>query len=195
MTIDIIEDAATNKVLVETQFQRFVEARALLGRPKKAKITHTSTPENIIDLVSMASPPSPTKVTEEKIPEQQSINQLNLYKSAMSEAVKEKFDRDRDLQDYIEKFPTIFTQVQKLSTKSPLFEVGGYPLPVPQTGQIPHKPNIFATITSTFEKNPEKEAEVAGCWTSTIPLTVPEPHLPATDPTRGEEEENIEDIN
>ena len=44
----------------------------------------------------------------------------------MSEAVKEKFDKDRDLQDYIEKFPAIFTQVQKLSTKSPLFKVGGY---------------------------------------------------------------------
>ena len=67
--IDIIEDAAANKVPVETQLQRFVEAGALPGRPKKAKITHTSTPENVVDLVSMPPPPSPTKVTEEKIPE------------------------------------------------------------------------------------------------------------------------------
>ena len=69
MAIDIIEDAAANKVLVETQFQRFVEAGALPGRPKKAKITHTSTPENVVDLVSTPPPPSPKKVTEEQVPE------------------------------------------------------------------------------------------------------------------------------
>ena len=97
MTIDIIEDAAANKVPVETQFQIFVEVGALLGQPNKAKITHMSTPENVIDLVSTPPPPSPTKVTEEQIPEQQLISPLNLCKSAMSEAVKEKFDRDRDL--------------------------------------------------------------------------------------------------
>ena len=56
-----------------------------------------STPENVVDLVSTPPPPSPTKVTEEKIPEQQSISPLDLCKSAMSEAVKEKFDKDRDL--------------------------------------------------------------------------------------------------
>ena len=106
----------------------------------------------------------------------------------MSEAVKENFDRDRDLQAYIEKLHAIFTQVHKLSTKSPLFEVGGYPLPVPQTSQLPHKSNIFATITSTFERNPDKEAEVARHRTLAINLTVPKPHLPAIDPIGGEEE-------
>ena len=44
----------------------------------------------------------------------------------MLEAVKEKFDKDRDLQAFIEKLPEIFASIQKLSTKSPLFEVGGY---------------------------------------------------------------------
>ena len=96
-TIDIIEDATANKVPVETQFQRFVEAGALPGRPKKAKITHTSTPENIVDLMSTPPPPSPTKVIEELVPEQLLVSLLDLCKSAMSEAVKEKFDRDRDL--------------------------------------------------------------------------------------------------
>ena len=109
MAIDIIEDAATNKVPVETQFQRFVEAGALPGRPKKAKITHMSMPENIVDLVSTPPPPSLTKVTEEQVPKQHSVSPLDLCKSAMSEAVKEKFDRERDLQAYIEKLPAIFT--------------------------------------------------------------------------------------
>ena len=68
-TIDIIEDATSNKVPMETQFQIFVEAGALPGRPKKSKITHTSMPENVVDLVSMPPPPYPTKVTEEKVPE------------------------------------------------------------------------------------------------------------------------------
>ena len=40
--LDIIEDAAANKVLVETQFQRFVEVGALLGCPKKTNITQTT---------------------------------------------------------------------------------------------------------------------------------------------------------
>ena len=83
-------------------------------------------PENIADLVSTPPPPSLTKVTEEQVPKQHSISPLDLCKNAMSEAVKEKFDKERDLQAFIEKLPEIFTSVQKLSTKSPLFEVGGY---------------------------------------------------------------------
>ena len=51
--LDIVEDARANKVTVETQFQRFIDAGAPEGRPKKAK-TH-STPENIVDLVSVIS--------------------------------------------------------------------------------------------------------------------------------------------
>ena len=74
----------------------------------------------------MPPPPSLTKVTEEQVPKQHSVIPLDLCKSAMSEAVKAKFDKDRDLQAFIEKLPEIFTSVQKLSTKSPLFEVGGY---------------------------------------------------------------------
>ena len=88
ISLNIIEDAAANKVPVETQFQKFVKAGAQQRQPKKAKITHTSTPENIVDLVSTPPPPSPTKVTEEKIPEQISIIPLDLCKSVMPEAVK-----------------------------------------------------------------------------------------------------------
>ena len=78
-----------------------------------------------MDLVSTPPPLSPKKITEELIPQQLSISPLDLCKNSMSEAMKEKYDRDRDLQAYIEKLPEIFTTVQKLSTKSPLFETGG----------------------------------------------------------------------
>ena len=81
--------------------------------------------ENVVDLVSTPPPPSPTKVTKELVLEQLSIIPLDLCKSVMSEAVKEKFDRDRYLHAFIEKLPDIFTSVQKLSTKAPLFEAGG----------------------------------------------------------------------
>ena len=82
--------------------------------------------ENIIDLMSTPPPPYLTKVTEEQVPEQHSISPLNLWKNSMSKAVKEKFDKEKYLQAFIEKLPKISTSVQKLSTKSPLFKVGGY---------------------------------------------------------------------
>ena len=62
MALDIIENAVANKVLVETQFQRFVDAGAQEGRPKKAKIA--TMPENVVDLMSMPPPPSPMKITK-----------------------------------------------------------------------------------------------------------------------------------
>ena len=65
-TLDIIEDAAANKVPVKTQLQRFVDAGAQAGRLKKEKTT--TMPENIVDLVSMPPPPSPMKITEEPAP-------------------------------------------------------------------------------------------------------------------------------
>ena len=54
--VDIIEDAVANKVLVETQFQKFVDVGARQGRPKKEKSTHTSMAKNIVDLVSTPPP-------------------------------------------------------------------------------------------------------------------------------------------
>ena len=59
-TADIIEDATTNKVLVETQFKRFVDAGSKQGRLKKVKTTTISVDENIVDLVSTPLPPYPT---------------------------------------------------------------------------------------------------------------------------------------
>ena len=66
--LNIIEYAATNKVPVETQFQKFAEAGAQPGRPKKAKSAHTLTTENVVDLMSTPLPPSPTKIIEVLIP-------------------------------------------------------------------------------------------------------------------------------
>ena len=62
--VDIVEDANTNKIPVETQFQRFLAAGAPEGRPKKGKIT--STLEDIVDLVSTPPPPSPTKIVKDQ---------------------------------------------------------------------------------------------------------------------------------
>ena len=98
----------------------------------------------------------------------------------MLEAVKEKFDKNRYLQEFIEKLLEIFTSVQKLSTKSPLFEVGGY-----QPGNELQS-RTFATITSTFERNPNKEAKVTAHHTATITLTGHQTNLPAAALTREE---------
>ena len=72
----------------------------------------------------------------------------------MSEAMKAKFDKDRDLQAFIEKLPEIFTSTHKISTKEPLFEVSGY-----QPGHEAQS-RTFTIITLTFERNLDKEAEV-----------------------------------
>ena len=83
MACDIIEDAAKNKIPIETQFHRFVEAGAQQGRPKKAKSTNTSTAENVVDLMSTPPPPSPTKITQEIIPEPYSISLLTPKKCSL----------------------------------------------------------------------------------------------------------------
>ena len=54
--VDVVEDACANKVSVEVQFQRYLDARAPEGRPKKEKMAPT--PENVVDLVS-TPPPHP----------------------------------------------------------------------------------------------------------------------------------------
>ena len=51
--VDIVEDARANKVSVEVQFQRYVDAGAPEGRLKKAKTGPTA--ENVVDL--MWTPP------------------------------------------------------------------------------------------------------------------------------------------
>ena len=63
MAVDIVEDARANKVSVETQFQRYIEAGTPEARPKKSKTQQT--PENVVDLMSTPPPPSPTPVVEE----------------------------------------------------------------------------------------------------------------------------------
>ena len=106
MALDIIEDAAANKVPVETQFQWFLEAGAPEGRPKKAKTT--TIPEDIIDLVSTPPPPSPTPVVKEKELTQQLVSPIDLYKNKISELVKEKFNKDTELKAFIEMLPELF---------------------------------------------------------------------------------------
>ena len=137
-------------------------------------------PKNVVDLVSTPPPPSMTKVIEEIVTKQLSVIPLDLCKSAMSEAVKAMFDKDRDLQAFIEKLLEIFKSTHNISTKSPLFEVGGY-----QPGHESQS-RTFATITSNFKRNPNKEAEVVARRTSTITLTIPKADLPATASTGGE---------
>ena len=122
--VDIIKDAVANKISVEAQFQKFVEVGAQQGRPKKEKITNTSTTKNVFDLVSTPPPLSLTKITQETIPEPPSISPIDICKNAMLETLKEKFNRDRDLHAYIEKLPKLLTSVnQKITTKAPLFEL------------------------------------------------------------------------
>ena len=75
-----------------------------------------TTPENVVDLVLTPPPRSPKKITKEQVPPQQSVSPLDLYKSAMSETVKAKFDKDNDLQAFFETLPALFKSAQNIST-------------------------------------------------------------------------------
>ena len=123
--INIIEDATTNKVLVETQFRRFVKAGAKQGRSKKVKSTNTSTTGNIVDLVSTPPPPYPTQITQEYNPQVPTISPVNICKNAMPKTLKRRFDQDGDFQAYIENLLKLLTPIQRITTKCPLIEVSG----------------------------------------------------------------------
>ena len=120
--IDIIEDVIANKVSVETQFKRFVNAGAKQGTPKKVKIATTSVDENIVDLVSTPPPPSPTQITQEDSPPIATISPIDICKNAMPETLKEQFNQNDDFQEYIETLHELLTSVQKITTKFPLIE-------------------------------------------------------------------------
>ena len=121
-TVDIIADATTNKVLVETQLKRFIDAGAKQRRPKKVKTATTSVDENIVDLVSTPPLPSPTQITQEDIPQSLTSSPVDICKNAMLETLKERLNHDGDFQAYIEKLPKLFTSAQKITTKCPLIE-------------------------------------------------------------------------
>ena len=113
----------------------------------------------------------------------------------MLETVKENFDRDKDLQEYIEKLPELLMSVQKLTTKAPLFEASGSRLTAPQPGQILQRLRTFAIVNSTFERNPDKEVEVVASRTTSIIPTDLEPNPPSNEPTGDEEGEDMDEIN
>ena len=151
--------------------------------------------KNVIDLVSTPTPPSLTKIIQEALPAPPSTSPVDICKNAMSETLKERFDQDKDFQEYIEKLPELLTSVQKITTKCPLFEASGSRLPAPQPGQVPQRPRTVVVISSTFQRNPENQAEVvASRTTSLIPMNL-EPLPPVSEPTRNEEEENMEETN
>ena len=136
MALDIIKDATANKVPVETQFKRFVDAGAQASRPKKEKTT--TTPENVVDLVSTPPPTSPTQIIEEQAPAQQSVSPLDLYKSVILETVKAKFDKDIELKAFFETLPELFQSAQKISTQAPLYTSSRT------------RATVFAHMASTF---------------------------------------------
>ena len=107
--VDIIEYAAVNKITVETQFKRFVDAGVKQGRPKKVKTTNPSVDENIVDLVSTPPLPSPTQITQEDIPQLTTFSPVDICKNAMSETLKERLHHDDEFEAFIEKLLELFT--------------------------------------------------------------------------------------
>ena len=89
----------------------------------------------------------------------------------------------------------LLTSVQKLSTKAPLFEFGGSRIPTPQLGQVLQRLRIVAVISLTFQRNPDKQAEVVASWTTSLIPTNTEPNPAANELIGDEEGENMDEIN
>ena len=108
-------DVAKNKVFVEEQFKRFVEEETKQVKSKKVKLINPLAVETI-DLASTPLPPSPTQIIQEDMLVFTNISLTNLCKSAMSETLKEKVDKDVDLQQFINKLPNLFLKAQQITT-------------------------------------------------------------------------------
>ena len=142
------------KYHLKLKFQWFIEAGSPEGRPKKAKTM--TTPENIVDLVSTPPPPSSTPVVEEQAPAQKSVIPLDLYKRAIPESVKEKFDKNTELKYFFQMLPKLFQSAQKIHTRAPLY-----------VGSSNH-PTVYAHMTSTFTRQTDQEGDVIGETQSTM---------------------------
>ena len=91
-TINILEDAAINKVSVETQFKQFVESGAKKGRLKKVR--NATQPEiNPIDLNPDSAIPSPTRITLDS-----TMTISPIYNEIIPGTLKEKIDKYVELQ-------------------------------------------------------------------------------------------------
>ena len=116
--IDIVEDARANKVSVEVQFQRYLEAGAPEGRPKKAKTQTTS--KNVVDLVLTPPPPSPLPVIEEQAPAEGLGSPSEEYERAIPEALRARVSQDAELKYFFATLPSLFKSSQKIKTTTPL---------------------------------------------------------------------------
>ena len=114
--IDILEDAAANKVSVKTQFKWFFDLGAKQGCPKKVRI---ATPPVIdpIDLTVDSPRPSPTIITQES-----TMTISPSYNELIPKTLKEKMDKDVELQQFINDFPNLFLKAQQINTTHKLFE-------------------------------------------------------------------------
>ena len=103
---EILEDAAINKVSVETQFKQFIESRAKQGRLKKVR-TATHPEINPIDLTPDSPRPSSTRITPDS-----TMAISPIYNEIIPGTLKEKIDKDVELQQFINNFPNLFLKSQ-----------------------------------------------------------------------------------
>ena len=111
---DILEDSAKNKISFKKQFKCFVEAKEKQEKYKKVRVT-TPPEVNSIDLNSTPPPPYPTKIVQEEIPNPTVFSSSNPYIYVMPKILKENFDKDADLQQFINDLPNIFCNSQQIN--------------------------------------------------------------------------------
>ena len=107
------------------------------------------------------------------------ISPADLCKSVMSETLKEKVDKDVDLQQFINKLLDLFLKSQQISTTHKLIESSSAQQNLSsQTTQASPPPKVVGVIQSTFLINPNKTSQFLVALTSSFTPTF----TPANEP-------------
>ena len=100
------------------------------------------------------------------------ISPADLCKSAMSETLKEKVDKDVDLQQFINKILNIFLKYQQINTTYALTESCSTHQLLTQP-RLPQQqtPKVVGIIQSTVLRNPDKSAQLVAARNSSFTPT------------------------
>ena len=98
-----------------------MEEEEMQSKEKKVRIATPPKFESI-DLNTTPPSPSPTQIVQEEVPNPTFVTPT--YMQALSENIHTKFDKDTDLQEFINQLPIIFPFFQQLNTRKLVVDLG-----------------------------------------------------------------------
>ena len=96
-----------------------MEEETKQSKEKKVRVATHRKVESI-DLNTTPPPPCPTQIVQEEVPNPNYVPPTIPYMQALSEKLKQKFDKYKDLQDFINQLPNLFSSIQQLNKTNPI---------------------------------------------------------------------------